>query len=104
VAYTAALAGGVLEVSASGISLVEQGDDGSYAVPYTVGATGLTQAALSPDTRCPNHATVAVNVSRGLAWAQMMRAPRPSLAVLDPATASARRRHARRRDGYRLQT
>lgn len=104
VAYTVALVGGVLEVSASGISLVEQGDDASSAVPYTVGATGLTQAALSPDTRCPNRATVAANVSRGLTWAQMMTAPRPSLAQLNSAAASTWRRHARGRVGHRVRT
>ncbi len=97
VGYTVALVGGVLEVSASRISVVEQGDDeSSSAAPYTVGATGLTQAALSPDTRCPNRATVAVNVRRGLTWAQMMTAPRPSLASFDSVAAGGSRpRHAR---------
>ena len=50
-----ALVGGTLAVSASDVSLIEQGDGGSsYATPYTVTATGSTEAALSPDTRCPN--------------------------------------------------
>ena len=80
VAYTVALVGGALQVYASGISVVEQGDDGCFAVTYSVGATGLTQAALSPDTRCPNRVTVAANVARGLIWTEMLTVPRPALA------------------------
>ena len=86
VVYSAVLAAGALEIYASGISLVEQGDDGStYATSYTVAATALPPASLSADTRCPNHATKGANDKRGLPWQQMMTAPRLSLAALDQA-------------------
>jgi hypothetical protein len=82
VVYSVVLAGGALEVYASGISLVEQGDGSSYATSYTIAATTLPAASLSADTRCPNYTTKGANDSRGLSWPQMMTAPRPSLAAL----------------------
>lgn len=90
VVYSVVLGAGALEVYASGISLVEQGDGGSsYATPYTITATALPPASLSADTSCPNHTNKGTNDNRGLSWAQMMTAPRPSLAALDQGSASA---------------
>ena len=87
--YSVVLANGTLEVYASGVSLVEQDDNGgSYAVTYTITATALPAASLSADTRCPNRVTKGVNDRRGLSWAQAMTAPRPSLATLDQVARS----------------
>ncbi|HEY0998057.1 MAG TPA: pentapeptide repeat-containing protein [Streptosporangiaceae bacterium] len=84
VVYSVVLTNGTLEVYASGVSLVEQGDaESSFASTYTVTATALPPASLSPDTRCPNRATKGVNDQRGLSWPQAMTARRPSLASLD---------------------
>jgi uncharacterized protein YjbI with pentapeptide repeats len=89
VVYSIVLAAGALEVYASGISLVVQGDGGSsYATSYTIVATAIPAASLSADTRCPNRATKGTNDSRGLSWARMMTAARLSLAALDPAAHS----------------
>jgi uncharacterized protein YjbI with pentapeptide repeats len=86
------LAAGALEVYASGISLVEQGDGGiTYAAAYTITATALPPATLSADTHCPNHVTKATNDARGLSWQAMMTAPRLALAELDLADASRRK-------------
>ena len=75
---------GVLKVYASSISLVEQGDQGSaYATTYTVTATSLPPASLSPDSRCPNRWTKAVCDARKLSWEEMVTAPRLSLADLN---------------------
>jgi uncharacterized protein YjbI with pentapeptide repeats len=100
VVYSVVLTSGVLHVYATGISLVEQGDGGiAYATSYTVAATVLPPASLSPDTRCPNHLTKAANDRRGFSWEQMMTAPRLSLADLTPGGARStpsRRRAAER--------
>jgi uncharacterized protein YjbI with pentapeptide repeats len=83
VGLSVVMSSGVLKVYASSISLVEQGDDGSaYATTYTVTATNLPPASLSPDTRCPNRWTKAVSDARKLSWEEMVTAPRLSLAVL----------------------
>jgi uncharacterized protein YjbI with pentapeptide repeats len=86
VVYSVVLPGGALEVYASGISLVEQGDGSSNATSYTIAATTLPAASLSADTRCPGYTTKGASDSRGLSWPQMMTAPRPSLAALGQVT------------------
>ena len=95
VGFTVALIAGVLQVFASSISIVEQGDGGiAYATTFTVGATTLPRASLGADTRCPNRLTVATNTTRGSSWQQMMTAPRLSLAILGGSVGA--RRAARR--------
>ena len=60
VIYSVVLANGTLEVYASGVSLVEQDDNGgSYAVIYTITATALPAASFSAGTRYPNRVTKA---------------------------------------------
>lgn len=108
VVFSIVLAAGVLEVYASGISLVEQGDGGiTYAAAYTITATTLPPATLSADTRCPNHVTKATNDARGLSWQAMMTAPRLALAELDLADAprlkTAHRSPRRHRCGGELE-
>jgi uncharacterized protein YjbI with pentapeptide repeats len=84
VIFSVVLNAATLEVYASGISLVEQGDGGiTYATPYTVAVTALPPTSLSSDTCCPNRTTKRANDALGLSWQQMMTAPRLSLAVLN---------------------
>jgi uncharacterized protein YjbI with pentapeptide repeats len=86
VIFSVVLNAATLEVYASGISLVEQGDGGiTYAAPYTVAVTALPPTSLSSDTCCPNRTTKGANDALGLSWQQMMTAPRLSLAVLNQA-------------------
>ncbi|HVB44209.1 MAG TPA: pentapeptide repeat-containing protein [Streptosporangiaceae bacterium] len=88
VAFAVLLAGAALDVYASGISLVEQGNGTvTFATSYTVGLTALPPASLSAGTVCPNRATKAANHALGLSWQQMMTAPRLSLAILTSGSA-----------------
>jgi uncharacterized protein YjbI with pentapeptide repeats len=83
VGFSIVMVAGVLKVYTSSISLVEQGDQGiTYATTYTVTATSLLPADLSPDTRCPNRWTKAISDTRKLSWEEMVTVPRLSLAVL----------------------
>jgi uncharacterized protein YjbI with pentapeptide repeats len=98
VGFSVVMASGVLKVYASSISLVEQGDRGiAYATTYTIAATALLPASLSPDTRCPNRCTKAANDARGLSWQEMVTAPQLSLAVFDGAARPLR--GARKQEG-----
>ena len=94
VSFSVVLSSGVLKVYASSISLVEQGDNGSaYATTYTVTGTNLLPTSLSPDTRCPNRRTKAINDARKLPWEEIVTAPRLSLADLDGAMHRLRPTH-----------
>ncbi len=97
VGFSVVMSSGALKVYASSLSLVEQGDQGSaYATTYTVTATSLPPASLSPDSHCPNRWTKAVSDARKLSWEEMVTVPRLSLAGLDDVMHPLRPTHSRK--------